>query len=252
MFFENNAISAKILSVVDLEWESQSGSSGKRPYHALSFRTTGSSTFTTENDSLKISSGEIGFFPANLVYTQNCRYEKVMVVHFTSEQSLPERILKFTTKNPNYYEQKFTELCTVWNKKQLGYEYECKVIFYKILLEIEREHAERRVDKLASAVEYIHEHFTDHSRTVETLSRLCGMSDTYFRQLFVARFDETPLKYINNMRLVRAKELLQSGYHTVEEIAELCGFNNIHYFSLFFKREMGCPPSIYRKMMLEQ
>ena len=252
MFFKNDSISAKILSVVNLEWESQNGCSGKRPYHALSFRSCGSSLFTTENDSIRISSGEIGFFPANLVYTQNCLSERVMVIHFTSEQALPDKILRFSPKNPNYYERKFLELCTVWNKKQFGYEYECKTIFYKILLEIEREYAESRVDKLTAAVEYIHEHFADHTISVETLSTLCGMSDTYFRQLFVARFNETPLKYINNMRLVRAKELLQSGYHTVEEIAELCGFNNIHYFSLFFKREMGCPPSAYRKMVLER
>ena len=252
MFFKNEAISAKILSVVDLEWESKSESSGKRPYHALSFRSRGSSLFTTENGSVRISSGEIGFFPANLVYTQNCLSERVLVIHFTSDQSLPDNILRFAPKNPSYYERKFTELCTVWNKKQLGYEYECKTIFYKILLEMEREHAESKVDKLAVAIEYIHEHFTDHTLTVEKLSRLCGMSDTYFRQLFVDRFNETPLKYINSMRLVRSKELLQSGYHTIEEIAELCGFKNIHYFSLFFKREMGCPPSSYRKMMLEQ
>ena len=77
------------------------------------------------------------------------------------------------------------------------------------------------------------------------------MSDTYFRRLFVTRFGQTPLRYINAMRFERARELLCSEYYTVEEIAELCGFNNVNYFSLFIKKETGLPPTTYRKMLLE-
>ena len=89
--------------------------------------------------------------------------------------------------------------------------------------------------------------FNDHALCVSALARRCGMSDTYFRRLFVARFGVTPLKHINDLRLARAMELLQADYHTVEEIAYMCGFNNISYFSTFFKKETGFSPMAYRE-----
>ena len=255
VFLSNDTISVKILSVFDLEWESQNLNSGKRPYHAISFRCVGNSSFIMENGTLDVRRGDIAIVPANLVYTHKSGREKLFVVHFTADQPLPSEILRFKPSNPEYYEKKFRDLYLSWNRKQVGYEYECKVLLYKIFLEIEREWARKNSggedDKLYTAVEYIHEHFTDRGITVENLARLCGMSDTYFRRLFVARFGVTPLKYINDMRLSRAKELLQSDYYTIEEIAEECGFNNINYFSLFIKKETGLPPSSYRKVLLE-
>ena len=256
MFLSNEAINAKVLSVFDLEWEAQNLSSGKRPYHAISFRSVGNSTFVTDDYSLDIRTGEIAFVPANLIYTHKSKHEKLFVAHFTADQPMPDKILTFKPQNPEYYEKKFRDLYVAWNKKQLGYEYECKVIFYKILLELEREWGRKNLenydDKIYTAVEYIHEHFTDRGITVEGLARICSMSDTYFRRLFVSRFGITPLKYINDLRLARAKELLQSDYYTVEEVAEQCGFNNINYFSLFIKKETGYPPSAYRSILLDR
>ena len=128
--------------------------------------------------------------------------------------------------------------------------HECKSILYKIISKIEQEYNAQKMsiidNGILDAVEYIHDNFTDHSLTVEHLSVKFGMSTTYFRNQFSSMFHTTPLKYINQLRLTYAKELLQSNYYTIEEIAEKCGFNNINYFSLFIKKQTGYPPSIYR------
>ena len=243
MFFEQKTFTAHLLTVLDLEWESQNLSSGMRPYHALSFRSNGNSAFITDDGTVDVKKGEIAFVPAGLVYTHKSGHEKLVVIHFTADRPLPGRILTLKVQDPAYFERKFRELYDAWSKKQLGFSHECKSIFYKIILEMERDFAKREHnltdDKILSAVEYIHEHFADRDLTVEHLARLCAMSDTYFRRLFVSRFQKTPLRYINDMRFKRARELLRAEYYTVEEIAELCGFNNIHYFSLFIKKETG-------------
>ena len=98
-------------------------------------------------------------------------------------------------------------------------------------------------DVFRRAVEYIHEHFCDRDLTVELLAKMCSMSDTYFRKLFKQRFKVTPLKYINDLKVKYATELLRSGYYTVTEAAEKCGFDNVYYFSLFIKKETGLSPS---------
>ena len=84
------------------------------------------------------------------------------------------------------------------------------------------------------------------------MAGLCGMSDTYFRRLFVEEFGMTPVKYITNLRMEHITELLRSNYYTVEEVAEACGFNNVNYFSLFVKKETGLPPTAYRAKLLNE
>ena len=171
----------------------------------------------------------------------------MFVVHFSSQSDLPSEIKKFTPESSKYFERKFTELYTVWTKKQFGYEHECKSILYKILTKIEREIAEAKIsvmnDSILEAVEYIHDHFTEDSLSVDFLAKMCGMSDTYFRKLFVKNFSVTPIKYINSLKLNYARELLLSGYYTVGEVSEKCGFNTINYFSSFIKKETGLMPS---------
>ena len=250
MFFETPNITVDIVSAFDLKWSKRNDRPENRPVHALSFRIKGDSTLFTEDESLSLTTGDIAFFPANLSYTIRAGYERLLIVHFRSPDRLPDRFVKFSPKDPSYFEQKFLDLYRAWTKKDPAYEYECRAILYRILCAIERESAAVSLpdatDRIADAAEYIRANFTDHTLSVAALARRCGMSDTYFRRLFVAHFGVTPLKYVNRLRLDRAKELLQADYHTVEEISYMCGFNNISYFSTFFKKVTGMSPVAYR------
>ena len=125
---------------------------------------------------------------------------------------------------------------------------------YKIMLEMERQWAAQGPNdqRLNAALTHIHDHISDTALSVESLSQLCNMSDTYFRRLFVQAIGITPQRYISNLRLEMATELLRSGYYSVSEIAERCGFNNPNYFSLFIKKETGLSPLQYRKHLLNK
>ena len=159
----------------------------------------------------------------------------------------PQNIEVFHSEDVQYFKRKFEELYSTWEKNQNGFVFECKSILYKILSRIEKETSTRNLsksnEKFHEAIEYIHENFTDKSLTVDFLADMCAMSDTYFRRLFMKNFNTTPLKYINNLKLERAKELLRSGYFTVSEVSEECGFDTVHYFCLFIKKETGLTPS---------
>ncbi len=250
MFFSSTDITVEIVSAFDLEWEGRNDKPETRDVHAISLRLEGDAVFESETERLVAESGDIIFFPANFHYTLRSGKEHLLIVHFRSPDKLPEQFVRFHPKNIDYFAEKFDALYRTWSKKQFGYEYECKILFYKILLAIEKEMAKESLptaaDKITDAVEYIYEHFTDYELNIDRLARRCGMSDTYFRRLFVQQFGVTPLKFINRLRVTYATELLQSNYYTVAEISEKCGFNNINYFSLFFKKETGLPPSLWR------
>ena len=73
------------------------------------------------------------------------------------------------------------------------------------------------------------------------------MSESYFRRIFLKNYGISPIKYINNLKIERAKELLTSGLYTVSDVAELSGFHDESYFSREFKKHSGKTPKEYVK-----
>ena len=247
MFFETNNFSVCSISAFTLNWGAKIETSGIRPYHALSFRIKGNAKFITETDTITVKTGDIVFVPAFYNYTLDSGDEEVCVIHFSSNEKLPPKIKKFSPEAMGYYEKRFTELYNVWTKKQTGFEHECRSIFHKIVMHIERDFESNKINmgnsKIFHAIDYIHENFTAPDLTVAQLVKDSNMSETYFRKLFFKNCNTTPLEYINKLKIDYAIELLGSKYYTVNEVAEKCGFSSAYYFSAFIKRETGFPPS---------
>jgi YesN/AraC family two-component response regulator len=57
----------------------------------------------------------------------------------------------------------------------------------------------------------------------------------------------SPVKYINSLRIEKAKAMLKNSNFSVEEIAYCVGINDRFYFSRIFKKELGISPTEYRK-----
>ncbi len=98
----------------------------------LYLRVKGDSKVTSPDGVVKIECVDILLFPKNYEYRHECRCEKMHSVRFDTENAVTDKILKFTTKNPKYFEDKFSELYTVWNEKKAGYEYKADIVLYKV------------------------------------------------------------------------------------------------------------------------
>ena len=77
------------------------------------------------------------------------------------------------------------------------------------------------------------------------------LNPSYLARLFHAQCGLTPTQYIIQVRLDKAKRLLQRTGLPVYEIAHNVGFRNANYFSRVFQHLEGCSPSEYRKYMDE-
>lgn len=99
--------------------------------------------------------------------------------------------------------------------------------------------------KIKPAVEKIHRTYTDGVLSINELSGLCGITPEYFRRLFKAYYGVSPLRYINDLKISHAKELIESGLYTVTQAAIQSGYNDMSYFSREFKRKTGNPPRFY-------
>ena len=81
-----------------------------------------------------------------------------------------------------------------------------------------------------------------------TLSELADkvyFNPTYFIRRFKILWGVAPMKFVNKVRIEKAKKLLTNKDLTVSAVAEKCGFKSLHYFSRAFKQEEGISPSEY-------
>lgn len=94
-------------------------------------------------------------------------------------------------------------------------------------------------------IDYIRFNYS-HIISLDDLSQFAHVNKTTLCNMFKELFFTTPIRYINGIRLDKAKELLLNTNMSVGEIADLVGFQSIHYFSRFFKEKEKCTPIEYR------
>jgi AraC-like DNA-binding protein len=83
------------------------------------------------------------------------------------------------------------------------------------------------------------------------LARELGVSYSGFRSTFAAHTGLSPHQYLLELRLARARNLLDETAFSVKEIAMRTGFTDEHYFSRLFRRKLKLTPSDWRKRRRE-
>lgn len=101
-----------------------------------------------------------------------------------------------------------------------------------------------RQRKIAPALEYISQN-CNRNITNDELAKVTGLSNVYFRKLFVDIMGVSPIAYVHEKRIGKAKELLRSDYGTISDIAQSLGYANLCDFSRDFKKHTGVSPSKY-------
>ncbi|MCM1134310.1 MAG: AraC family transcriptional regulator [Clostridium sp.] len=100
--------------------------------------------------------------------------------------------------------------------------------------------------ELEATVHYFNESFSQNI-CIEEYAKNQHMSVCWFIRSFKRYMGVTPMQYITSIRMNKAKELLKNTNYSIQEISGLVGYENPLYFSRIFKKQIGCPPSGYRK-----
>lgn len=91
----------------------------------------------------------------------------------------------------------------------------------------------------------------EHYAVVNPVSEMTvrsGLPATTFARRFRTATGQTPMDYIQIMRIEEAKQLLEMTHNSVVEIGEEVGYADPASFRRLFKRRTGITPAEYRKM----
>ncbi|MBP6391032.1 MAG: helix-turn-helix transcriptional regulator [Flavobacteriales bacterium] len=77
---------------------------------------------------------------------------------------------------------------------------------------------------------------------VPDMAAVAYLSPHHFKRLFTEAFGTTPHRYLVQVRLRRAQELLATGRHSVHDVCMRVGFSDPSSFVRLFKRENGITP----------
>ncbi len=242
----NENISIKIKEVRFMSWDIASVQVAARPYHALALRLCGSASFSNGNINSNTNTGDVFYMPANCSYKATYQEKnEILVIHFESD--LISEMENYRLNNFHIISILFYRLLDIWNKKENGYYYSSLSVMCEILENISvQQSSSLRAETTKAfhdAIEYMEKNYTSVECTVEKIVAKARMSNTYFRKLFLRKFNMSPIKYLISKRLIYAEKLLSTGKYSIKEVAEMSGFCDVKYFSRVVKKEYGVPPS---------
>lgn len=224
---------------------------GARIFNELVYKLNGSSRQLFPDRSLDLVPDSVYFIPKGSknrqIITEAGEIIHIEFISLADDDlsSYPPEILNFSAGNQ--YKKLFVSAEEIWNRKNTGYYLRSHALISEILAGIAAERDRQYIQSgkyaiIAPALDHIRDNFRT-GISIAGLAKLCGISDEYLRFLFKSLTGQTPLSYINNLRLESAREMLRSEFVTVAEAAEANGFENPGYFSRLFKKHYNIPPS---------
>ncbi|HRQ66131.1 MAG TPA: helix-turn-helix domain-containing protein [Xanthomonadaceae bacterium] len=106
---------------------------------------------------------------------------------------------------------------------------------------------DRPRDSMTERIDHFLQRELHREISVTRLASHCGTSERSLLRHFRACFGATPIAYIQQMRVERAKALLESTHLSLEEIVERCGYSDLSSFRRLFRRTTTLTPGDYRE-----
>lgn len=228
-----------------------------RPFHGFVINSSVADKIIHFSDGTDLHTGpnELHYLPKGSSY----RVDSIVsggcwAINFDLLEEIVDVPFNIAFRNPDTVLKIFQDAVTAWNKQQLLF---VRKSIYEIILKIKSEQqrnylSSKKTVLIQPAIDMIQQNYLNSDLPVTHLAKLCGISDTYFRQIFYNIFSLNPKEYITRLRMQHAKNLLESNHFTVSEIALMCGYSEPCNFSREFSKNVGMSPAAYSKRKLRR
>ncbi|MBE6651718.1 MAG: helix-turn-helix transcriptional regulator [Ruminococcaceae bacterium] len=221
-----------------------------RPSHGLAMNLGGEKVYTFKDGTvLTVGANDIIYLPKFSSYT--VRSEIIgdcYAINFDMNEETVFSPFVVNAKNYTEFLRSFRIANSAWKTKTNGYVMKCKSSLYDIIYLMKQEYfgeylPKSKNDIILPAVDYIHENYTNEIISISELAKMCNITPEYFRKIFKGCYGTSPVKYINNLKISRARELIETGMYSITEAAHMSGYCDMSHFSREFKKAEGIPPS---------
>lgn len=226
-----------------------------RGSHGLTLILSGELEMTLPDRSITARAGDMLLQRAGDAYRLHCHSEegvKYIVISYQVDcdeallSLLPDRF--FATEHLNRYRHAFENVTRVFSSFGVCHKPLLRALVQEILCNIIRDNYPNILSFEKNPVEYAKqymEQYFNRDLTADHIASVVGVSPSHLRALFQKSEGISPIRYLNRVRVERAKEMLSSGMFALSEVADACGFQNVYYFNRVFKTHVGIPPGKY-------
>ncbi|NJD03517.1 MAG: helix-turn-helix domain-containing protein [Ruminiclostridium sp.] len=205
---------------------------------------------------------EAGFVNQSFDSTENIEsfFDFAYLEPFLVCENYVKPCLNLTGKVQLDVESILSEVLIEYVEKPAGYKLLIKAELLKLLVLVGREFTKNvkksatgsvyclHRDVIFNAVKYINEHYAEELY-IEDIANKFLLSQSYFSYLFKILTLKSFTEYLNDLRIIKAMELLEESNKRVLDICFDVGFNNVNHFNRQFKRYTGRSPLSYRKSL---
>lgn len=212
----------------------------------------GRTCYTQNEDTFPSDDLHVMLLPKDSQYSWECTQQgECIVIDFDALEE-ETSICSIEISDSSYIRSAFTKIERCLSLDTPANKLECMQLLYGILLFLCKSCNKKYIPKdkqhiLAPALDYIAEKYADPEISNDFLAALCGISTVYFRKTFGAVYGSSPIRYLHELRINKAKAILSGDYGSIGQIAESVGYNSVYHFSKMFKTHTGMSPSQYAK-----
>lgn len=253
----SNLIISKVYSASTMYSERGAKAQRKnRQNWAIVIKYEGETVYTSKEKDYISDKNNLFILPKGCSYDWHCtKAGHFSIIEFESD-SICTDIFSFTVNSSEKILKLFKELEHKRMLRKPMYEVESIRDTYSILLALTQMAPKKylpteKTSKISPALEYIANHYNKNIKN-DALAKLCNLSTVYFRKLFTEIIGASPIAYVQELRIKKAKEMLKSDHGSITGIAEALGYLNIYDFSRTFKKHTGIPPTKYEKQWHKQ
>jgi AraC family transcriptional regulator len=145
-----------------------------------------------------------------------------------------------------------------WEQTQPGYRFILESLSVQILINLLRKIKHNLLGETTKSttneiginrvVEFLQENY-NRDYSFEEVAKIANLSPFHFIRFFKNQTGKTPYDFLLDIKINRAKEMLENKIYTITEVSISCGFNNVSHFSTLFKKRVGVTPSQYRNQV---
>lgn len=229
--------------------------SGRKDYYLI-YVTEGALKIVLNGEIIPAEKGSVIIFPPKYKYEYYGEPPlKYLYAHFTG--SYVEKFLKDCNFAPLPCIKKcnfsfkitndFNKLIETFNINSNLKTQKCAYLLEHLLISISDNlvKTEERFS-IDNSLAYIHSNYTKKLE-IPTLAKMENLSNSRYITLFREKTGKSPNKYIIDLRIFLAQDLLANSDKPIKEISEKVGYLDPYFFSALFKKHVGVSPKTYRK-----